>query len=345
MAFNVKGFEDFNGGSAPDTVNLVYSSIQTENFSGNVQGGSGPGDILNLAGIQSGFISIGSDFVAAGDKFLQSWEQYNSYQNSYAFTDLIPGGSTSMNISLHAHVQVGGFETINATGAGRALYTGSQWNYTNVNLTANSDYITATGGIVNAGGGVDYVMVATVPQAGWWPAATTSMYKQGGTFTINYEGGSQINVTNAERFIDNGMKKFLVLDSLNAPGQIWSVMKVVNGAAPTEAQLAPHVKVDMPSTHQTSDQMHTFAQTLINNNGGYLSAYGGNINTMSNSQFLTKAYDVAFHRAPDASGYDYWLNALNSNQTDKAGIIATFAESPEFVQMVGLQDAMIWVAM
>lgn len=55
--------------------------------------------------------------------------------------------------------------------------------------------------------------------------------------------------------------------------------------------------------------------------------YGAN---PSNADFLTKVYSNVLGRAPDASGYAWWLNAMNTdaNKT-KAKVLADFSESPE----------------
>lgn len=55
--------------------------------------------------------------------------------------------------------------------------------------------------------------------------------------------------------------------------------------------------------------------------------YGAN---PSNADFLTKVYSNVLGRAPDASGYAWWLNAMNTDATKtKAKVLADFSESPE----------------
>ncbi|QBE64319.1 DUF4214 domain-containing protein [Pseudoduganella lutea] len=56
--------------------------------------------------------------------------------------------------------------------------------------------------------------------------------------------------------------------------------------------------------------------------------------------YITQLYDNVLHRAPDSTGYDFWLSALigNGNGNDtlatRAGILARFSESPENVGQV-----------
>jgi V8-like Glu-specific endopeptidase len=50
----------------------------------------------------------------------------------------------------------------------------------------------------------------------------------------------------------------------------------------------------------------------------------------TNEQFLTKLYQNVLGRQPEATGYNWWLNELNTNpQKTKAKVLADFAESSE----------------
>jgi hypothetical protein len=52
--------------------------------------------------------------------------------------------------------------------------------------------------------------------------------------------------------------------------------------------------------------------------------------TPSNAEFLTKVYQNVLGRNPDPSGYEWWLNELNTNPLKtKAKVLADFSESPE----------------
>jgi hypothetical protein len=59
----------------------------------------------------------------------------------------------------------------------------------------------------------------------------------------------------------------------------------------------------------------------------FRSLYGSN---PSNADFLTRVYQNVLGRTPDASGYNWWLNELNTNPSKTtAKILADFAESAE----------------
>jgi hypothetical protein len=50
----------------------------------------------------------------------------------------------------------------------------------------------------------------------------------------------------------------------------------------------------------------------------------------TNAQFLTKLYQNVLGRAPEATGYNWWLNELNNNPSKtKAKVLADFSESGE----------------
>ena len=50
----------------------------------------------------------------------------------------------------------------------------------------------------------------------------------------------------------------------------------------------------------------------------------------TNAQFLTKLYQNVLGRSPEAAGYNWWLNELNTNPSKtKAKVLADFSESAE----------------
>jgi hypothetical protein len=59
----------------------------------------------------------------------------------------------------------------------------------------------------------------------------------------------------------------------------------------------------------------------------FRSLYGSN---PSNAEFLTKVYQNVLGRQPEAEGYNWWLNQLNTNpEKTKSKVLSDFAESPE----------------
>jgi hypothetical protein len=57
----------------------------------------------------------------------------------------------------------------------------------------------------------------------------------------------------------------------------------------------------------------------------FQAAYG----PLTNQQFVETLYYNVLHRTADASGLAAWVNALNTNQADRASVLIGFSESPE----------------
>jgi hypothetical protein len=67
-------------------------------------------------------------------------------------------------------------------------------------------------------------------------------------------------------------------------------------------------------------------QDIINTQPEFIQKYGSN---PTDAQFVNLLYANVLHRAPDAAGYDFWLNALTNHNTTHVGIVKFFSESPE----------------
>jgi hypothetical protein len=71
---------------------------------------------------------------------------------------------------------------------------------------------------------------------------------------------------------------------------------------------------------------------LTSVSGGFIASaefqklYGTN---PSNELFVTKLYDNVLHRTPDAGGYKYWVDLLNTGGIDKVSTLVNFSESNE----------------
>lgn len=63
----------------------------------------------------------------------------------------------------------------------------------------------------------------------------------------------------------------------------------------------------------------------------FAARYGGN---PGNGELVTRFYENVLHRAPEQSGYQYWLDILDSKQATPAEMLAYFAEGPENVAAV-----------
>jgi len=70
--------------------------------------------------------------------------------------------------------------------------------------------------------------------------------------------------------------------------------------------------------------LHTIANDFMAS-AEFVSLYGAN---PSNEAFVTSLYNNVLHRAPDQSGYNFWVTALN-NGTPRANVLIDFSESAE----------------
>jgi hypothetical protein len=64
--------------------------------------------------------------------------------------------------------------------------------------------------------------------------------------------------------------------------------------------------------------------------------YGAN---PKNEDFVTKLYTNILHRTPDAGGYAYWVNALNTKVISQAEALVFLSESTE--NQAGVINAII----
>jgi hypothetical protein len=56
----------------------------------------------------------------------------------------------------------------------------------------------------------------------------------------------------------------------------------------------------------------------------FATRYGANT---TDAQFVDALYQNVLHRAPDAEGYDFWINGLKTSP--RGNILVDFSESPE----------------
>jgi hypothetical protein len=58
----------------------------------------------------------------------------------------------------------------------------------------------------------------------------------------------------------------------------------------------------------------------------FVATYGN----LSNPRFLDRVYANVLGRAPDTTGYNFWLSRLNNNQSTRGQVMLAFSESPEY---------------
>ncbi|WP_198117827.1 DUF4214 domain-containing protein [Massilia rhizosphaerae] len=82
-------------------------------------------------------------------------------------------------------------------------------------------------------------------------------------------------------------------------------------------------------------------QDIINTQPEFIKKYGSN---PTDAEFVNLLYANVLHRAPDASGYDYWLKILTNHDATHVDIVKFFSESPENqAQVIGsIQDGIAY---
>lgn len=54
-------------------------------------------------------------------------------------------------------------------------------------------------------------------------------------------------------------------------------------------------------------------------------------NYISNHEFISHMYEGVFGRAPDQGGYEYWMDELNSGESDQAEVLIYMTQSNEYI--------------
>jgi hypothetical protein len=231
-------------------------------------------------------------------------------------TSPLPNGSYTVGVSS--------LDKVNRTdAANKASFTVNNPN--NVTGTSGADIIkhTATGnGAIDGGAGIDMVVYAgsrsnfTVAQEAWG-------------FGVSAGTSSHDALINVERVqFDDG---WLALDVDGSAGQIFRLYSAAFGR-PAEAfgQGYWMWRMDDGTTLQT------VAKEFMSNQPEFDKMYGIN---PTDEVFITQLYQNVLHRAPDADGFQYWLNALGHNSNPnkvevRAQVLIDFADSIENVALV-----------
>jgi len=118
--------------------------------------------------------------------------------------------------------------------------------------------------------------------------------------------------------------KVLALDTDGVAGKAYRVYKAAFNRDPMAGDTAG-LGYWIDRMDNAMDLIEVSARFVDSNE--FRSLYGTN---PTNDQFLTKLYTNVLGRQPEASGYNWWLNELNTNpEKTKAKVLADFAESAE----------------
>lgn len=232
--------------------------------------------------------------------------------------DLAPGATLDIvleALDASAPVQYA-LESFRVNGAAQVLGAG---NLDTVRAgTDGADLLRdARAGLVDGRGGLDHLAFES-------ERAAYAVRKQGAGFVLTTPDGERISLSNVERldFADRSV----ALDVNGVGGQAYRLYQAAFDRRPDEFGLGFWLK-QMDAGAGLTSVARAFIQSAE-----FEGKYGVE---PSNEAFLSALYANILHRAPDASGKAYWLEALKAN-FDRAEMLAAFSESAENVaQVVG----------
>ncbi|WP_341523529.1 SwmB domain-containing protein [Pseudomonas sp. G.S.17] len=178
---------------------------------------------------------------------------------------------------------------------------------------------------VDGGSGIDTVVLpGTRAQYG-------ISHQADGTFTVRSltDANSVVTMKNVERLtFDN---QTVALDITPTTGRVAELYHLALGRNPEEGGLVFYVGAGSQGLSTTQLAMN-FVSSLE-----FAKTHGA----LDNTSFVTQLYQSAFNRAPDATGFAYFMNQLAANPgaTGQAAVIANFIDSPEMaIKLAGVVD-------
>jgi hypothetical protein len=170
--------------------------------------------------------------------------------------------------------------------------------------------------LVYGGSGIDQVQVS--PQRSSWLILSKQSTNE---YTLS-KGSNSLQLVDIERikFFD----KWLAIDTNGNAGQIFRLYKAAFNRDP-QASDKQGLGYWIAQSDLGTPLLEISARFVDSNE--FRTLYGTN---PTNEQFLTKLYTNVLGRQPEATGYNWWLNELNTNpEKTKAKVLADFAESSE----------------
>ena len=164
---------------------------------------------------------------------------------------------------------------------------------------------------IDGAGGVDTV-IYRCNRAYYTIVQTTT----GWTVQSNAEGLDTLLNIERLQFADGT----LALDVDGIAGQAYRIYQAAFNRTPDSGGL----KYWIEQMDKGMDLQEVAARFVDSNE--FRSLYGTN---PTNASFLTKLYNNVLHRQPEQSGYDWWLDELNSGRRTQTKALADFSESDE----------------
>ncbi|MFL6672021.1 MAG: DUF4214 domain-containing protein [Massilia sp.] len=172
-------------------------------------------------------------------------------------------------------------------------------------------------------------------------AGNSAVDGQGGIDTVNYQGPrSNFTVTKdvwgysvVDKVGDNGHDSLINVERIHFGDDSWLALDVngVAGQAYRMYQAAFDRTPDLAglgywiSRMDNGAKLNQVAAEFINQ-PEFDALYGKN---PSSADFINHLYNNVLHRAPDAAGFNYWMDSLDVQHATRDYVLGFFTESPE----------------
>jgi hypothetical protein len=284
--------------------------------------------IMADQGVASNMINyvFAADFIGSGTLAVQNNKQ-SAFVDVLVANDLVKSNSSPLDISLFKGIAVTGSgvnvigitEANSVIGAGSAQYVMSVGNESMVLNGLNAQ--------VNGGHGIDTVTMQGTSKAG--AILTVTGEDRAQLWSGSTLGSGINNFTQVERIVFTDGAIALDTGANEHAGQAYLLYGALNRTA-DQAGLGYWINA--------LDQgvlVNTVAQAFINSSE-FVTNHGANL---SAGAFVSSLYETILDRSADASGLNFWTQALQANDTlaNRASILEGFAFSAEHLGLVGSQ--------
>lgn len=308
MVYDIEAIQYIYGkNTAYNASNTIYNFDDSTTYFETIWDGGGI-NTLSYNGTKSATINLNE---GQGSRI---GNEVNVHDLTGAKIDSLPNVWIAYGTTIHNAAGGSGNNTLIGNAQNNVLTGGKANNHIygdagNDTLVVNSTAINLTDG----GNGLD-TLVFDHPRSGF-----TITYTQSG-FTVTHDssGSGSTTVTNMERikFSD----AYIALDINGNAGAAYRLYQAAFDRAPDKQGLGYWInKLD-------------HGMSLIDVATGFFNApefkalYGS---SPTNTDYITRFYGNVLHRAPDDSGFSYWMNELTAGHQSPVITLVQFSESPE----------------
>ncbi|SFV33014.1 Hemolysin-type calcium-binding repeat-containing protein [Devosia crocina] len=296
---------------ATDNQYVVYDNTGTGAYGGY---GLGYDGVLNVT---RGTFTSYSDYRANGslagtvDGFAISASQAQFYasRNDMAgfYRDIMRGNDTIYGSPYDD--RLAGYD------GNDIIYGGGGNDYIDGGAGNDIIYVGRGTAYVTGGPGFDYVVL---PGAGG--SYGKSAVPEGWQFSSSFNGvTARLNSVERVQF-DDGV---LAFDTAGNAGQMYRLYQATYGREPDPEGLGYWIE-----RMDAGVSLTAIADSFVYGAPEFAQRYG-NPYTVSNATYVDLLYINTLGRGYDINGFNYWVNKLNTNQTNRSDLLAFFSESDE----------------